>query len=492
MMFNAPAIPRGTTDYVLRRMFPQPDPYNDDPVGWVNNRLGEHLWSKQREIAESVRDNRYTAVQSAHDTGKSFIASRLVAWWMSTHPIGEAFAVTTAPTQTQVETILWREIGRAHRKGNLDGRITAGMVPQWKIGPEIVGYGRKPQDLRSVEEAAAAFSGIHAKYVLIVIDEGGGVPKWLFDAVDTLATNEYARVLAIGNPDDPVSNFERICRPGSGWDHHTISAFDTPAFTGEDVPDDLLDLLVSRTWVEERKVDWGEGSPLYISKVLGEFPEVTDDTLISPAMVREAQLRELPGMEKGKFGADIARYGTDETCVYRNRGGCIRLEHTAHKKSTMESTGVFAKLIEDTSGEVPMIVDVIGIGAGPYDRLVEMGYPVRAFDAAERAYNPKRFKNRRAEAWWGMRTLFEEGMIDIAAADEKLAAQLLSIKWKVDSAGRIYIESKDDMKKRGLPSPDRADAAMMSTVVPPNMHIPELDPEDKVESLTADLLKRDM
>ena len=93
--------------------------------------------------------------------------------------------------------------------------------------------------------------------MLVVIDEGSGVPRLLYDAVDSLATNRLARVLAIGNPDDPASQFANICKPGSGWNVIPISVFDTPAFTGESVPEALLDLLPSAEWVEERKARWG-------------------------------------------------------------------------------------------------------------------------------------------------------------------------------------------------------------------------------------------
>jgi hypothetical protein len=107
----------------------------------------------------------------------------------------------------------------------------------------------------------------------VTIDEAGGVPKSIFDAVDALATNIDARVVAVGNPDDPASHFATICKPGSGWHVETISAFDTPAYTGEKVPEELLPLLVSPEWVEERKLRWGVTSPIYQSKVLGEFPD---------------------------------------------------------------------------------------------------------------------------------------------------------------------------------------------------------------------------
>jgi hypothetical protein len=110
---------------------PQPNPFLGDPVGWVRERLGEFMWSKQRQVAESVRDNRYTAVPSAHDTGKSFTASRLASWWLDVHPPGEAFVVTIAPTTAQVEAIPRREIGKAHRKGDLPGLT---LDAKWYIG----------------------------------------------------------------------------------------------------------------------------------------------------------------------------------------------------------------------------------------------------------------------------------------------------------------------------------------------------------------------
>jgi len=270
-----------------------PDPYVSDPVGWVRDRIGEFLWSKQREIADSIVRNRYTAVKSSHDTGKSHGASRIVSWWLDTRD--DPFATTTAPTTKQVHAILWRYIGQAHRKGSFAGRIT--LDDEWYMGAagkELVAFGRKPADTDQ-----AAFQGIHALNPLIVIDEACGVPKSIFDAVDSLATNTNARVLAIGNPDDPSSHFAQICKPGSGWHVIMVSAFDTPAYTGEEVPEELLPLIVSPEWVEERKVRWGVTSPIYQSKVLGEFPDLSDDTLILPKWIEQ--------LRNGAFSAPSAR-----------------------------------------------------------------------------------------------------------------------------------------------------------------------------------------
>jgi len=466
------------------------DPAPKQPIDvWIKQRLQEHVWSKQREVCQSVTDNRFTAVPSCHGAGKSFIASRISAAWLDLHAPGEAFVVTSAPTDKQVKAILWREMGRAHRKGNLPGRIN--LDAEWYIGPELVAYGRKPADLSDPNEAMQAFQGIHAKYVLVVLDEACGVPPWLWTAAESLVTNEHSRILAIGNPDDSSSEFEKVCRPGSGWNVIGISAFDLPWNTGEEVPPALEDLLTGQVWVEERRKRWGEGSPFYISKVLGLFPEIGEDTLITPAMIRRAFEYESPhSLKLGYMGGDIARLGTDRTVVYHNRGGTVRKVFESHKTTTDKTMGAFAKLIKKFWNRVPMNVDVIGIGAGVYDRLAEQGLNAVPFNAAERAAEPTKFKNRRAEGWWQLREWFEENMVDLDPADEDLAGQLSNIKFWYDSSGRVQIESKEELKKRGLPSPDHADACMMSFIRGPEMFVP--DESEVAETITGDLLDMPM
>ncbi len=456
---------------------------------WINERLKEHVWSKQVEVMQSVEANRFTAVPSCHGSGKSWSASRIAAAWLDLHAPGEAFVVTSAPTDKQVKAILWREMGRAHRKGNLPGRIN--LDAEWYIGPELVAYGRKPADMADPNEAMQAFQGIHAKYVLVILDEACGVPPWLWTAAESLVTNEHSRILAIGNPDDSSSEFEKVCRPGSGWHTIQISAFDLPWATGEVIPPALADLLTGEIWVEERKKRWGETSPFYISKVLGEFPEIGEDTLITPAMIRQAfEYESSESLALGQFGGDIARLGTDRTVVYHNRGGQVRKVFESHKTTTDKTMGAFLQILKKLNNRAPMNVDVIGLGAGVYDRLRDLGAYVLPFNASERAYEPTRFKNRRAEGWWQLREWFEEGLVDMDPVDEDLAGQLSNIKFWYDSSGRVQIESKDELKKRGLPSPDHADACMMSFVKPVETFVP--DDSELAEDLTGDLLEMPM
>jgi hypothetical protein len=496
-------LPPGSVQRALDILFPKEAEHANDPKGWVNGRLGEYIWSKQVEIANSVRDNRYTAVPACHGPGKSFIAARIMGWWLDTHPLGSAFAISTAPTAPQIGAILWRELRRLHRKASLRGRLT--LDNQWYMtdagtrnspspDDELIAMGRKPADYDQ-----AAFQGIHARYVLAVLDEACGIPKNLYDAVDSIVTGDDCRVLAIGNPDDPGSHFANICAPGSGWNVIPISAFDTPNFTGEQVPDEIRHVLVTPNWVKEREKRWGIGSPLWVSKVEGKFPDVSDETLFPPSMIRRACETELPGIEQGQYGADIARYGTDRSVVYRNRGFQIRKEAEWHKQDTMQSAGRIKTILHKHRQPPKVVVDVIGLGSGVYDRLREQGLPVVPHAGSESARRPSRFKNRRAEVYWTFRELMDDGLVDLDPEDEDLLSQMASIKWDTDSSGRIFIETKEDMRKRGLPSPDHLDAAILSTVM--NTSLRDLLSEENLQhrirhseekSIAGDVMSRAM
>jgi hypothetical protein len=451
---------------VAEGLDPQPDPWVQDPVGWIRTRLGEFAWSKQREILESVRDNKKTAVRSAHSTGKSHIAARAIAHWIASHPIDEVFVVSTAPSANQVRGILWRYLKQIQRKAGLPGYITESEVPEWKIDGALVAWGRKPADLTSPEEAATVFQGMHAKYILVVLDEACGIPEWLWTAVMTLATQPTNRVLAIGNPDNPSSHFEKVCRPSSDWHKIKISAFDTPAFTGEVVPEEVLDALVGPEWVAEAAKAWGEHSPTYISKVEAEFPMSSDDNLISMEWILAAAERDFSGeaiADYGKYSLDPAREGNDEAVYSYTRAGMFRIVRSQRGiQNTMKLVGWMSNDYR-RHPRAKFIVDADGLGGPIFDRARELGLPISPFYNGRRAFNPRKFVNRRSEQWWAVRELFEAGLFDIDPEDEELQAQLGSIKWEMDSAGRIKVETKKEMKKRGLPSPDRGDSLMMST-----------------------------
>ena len=165
------------------------------------------------------------------------------------------------------------------------------------------------------------------------------------------------------------------CKPGSGWRVKQIRSIDTPEFTGEVVPPELEGVLASRKWVEKRRTAWGERSLMYVSRILGEFPEVLNDTLIAPKWIEAAQKRSLPRNNKPRLGADVARYGEDESVIMRREGGWFRVHRAHHKLDTKETTGHVVRAREEVNAEpqieqsVEIVVDEDGLGGGVLDRL---------------------------------------------------------------------------------------------------------------------------
>lgn len=496
--------------------------YIANPVAWGRDILGEFYYEAQRAVLHSVRDFRYTAVQSCHDSGKSFIAAREAVLWITEHPPGEAFVVSTAPTSAQVSAILWREIQKAFGKSAFMGNITTAGYPQWKISGELVGYGRKPADY-----AQSAFQGIHARFVLVIVDEACGVDEHLFNAVDALVTNANARVLAIGNPDDATTHFATICKPDSGWNVIRIDGLRTPNFTRdlvwnvdchqcrqqgrsrpllvdlmeeegipfseEKVPEDIRDLLLSPLWVEERLHRWvgnpteaqtlselANKSALWLSKVRGIFPTSGSEGIVPLGWVELAMARweewntagqpPLPVNERHVLGVDVAGSGSDESCIAFREGVIIRELRKFRSDDVMETTGKVKAAISSRAGSLAT-VDGIGIGAGVVSRLREQGVSVRAFIASHsgKGYKDKNgelgFTNLRAAAWWRVRELLDPtqpgGAKIMLPPREMLKGDLTTPHWKVLSGGNIQIESKDDIRKRLGRSTDEGDAVVM-------------------------------
>lgn len=453
--------------------------FADKPVDFINNVLGNFLWSKQVEVVEAVRDYRRVAVHSCHSTGKSFIAGRIVTWFVTTGGVGDTIVVTTAPTMRQVKAILWKEIRRAVKAGELPGDLN---LTEWKVNDELVAFGQKPSDWDPT-----AFQGIHALRVLVILDEAAGVPETIWDASSSLVSNEQSRILAIGNPDDPTSKFARVCRPGSGWHVIHVGWEHTPNHpdSDEEVPDLLRQLLISQTWVDEVAKDWGEESPKYISKVLGLFPEDASDGVVPLSLLmRCATAREYPpgDLFPVELGVDVGA-GGDETNIRERRGRMVGRVWRGHSPDTMVSAELVLNVIIET-GATSVKVDVIGIGKGLTDRLKQWGRQgrhtaeIHGVNVGEGAISPTEYQNLRCQIWWDIgRGLSQDMIWDFSGLEEAdrdtLFGQLVAVKQRPpDGSGRNRIEPKAETKKVIGRSPDDADALLLAYYVPP-VDIPE-------------------
>jgi hypothetical protein len=462
--------------------------YLEDPSLWIRDILHECVWSKQVEILNSIRDHRFTLIKSCHAIGKSFISARAACWWLSVNPPGTAFVVTSAPSGPQIKAILWREIGRAFMKGSLPGRVNQTewfmKIPGGK--EEMVAIGRKPSDFDP-----SAFQGIHSERVLVIFDEANGIRGPLHEAASSLTANDQSKILQIGNPDESEGEFYINSKPGSGWNVISISAFDSPNFTGEELPQSVLNQLIGKTYVEEKRRKWApqwrwtedgsrceppEGTrpedtnPYWQSKILGEFPELGGvDGLLPLTWIKAAQSRNLSETMKdgsNELGVDPGA-GGDETAVCQKRGQVYRIIRTDQNPNTMETCGLIINDL-DSTGATAAKIDKIGIGWGIVQRGQELGKPFIGINVGEGAEedtssSDERFANKKAQLYWHLRGLFERGEIDIDESDEDLAAELCSIRYERMSNGKLKIAPKHkDAQGHTIASPNRAEALMLA------------------------------
>lgn len=462
--------------------------YVNDPVGFVTRGLGEEVWSKQIQILESVRDNKRTAVPACHAPGKSHIAARIVAWWLTSHAPGTARAVTTASSFRQVKNILWAHIRRLNVQHNLPGEV---FTTNWKMDEIVVGDGFSPADHNET-----ALQGIHAENLLVVVDEAGGISNIIGTAIEALMTGGHTRLLVLGNPptDNIGSWFERACNSPL-YNVIPIDAYSTPNFTGE-ISAPWVKNLVDQSWVDDVIREFGQDSPFVQARVLARFPRTTTNVTIPIDWIESALATDTPLQGPVRLGVDVAADGGDEFAIARMDGMHIRLIHTStNNDNAVAVAGTVLDAIraaEQSHAErgiqepVKVKVDAIGVGWGVASLLQQWAHEgvhhstVMAVNVAERAHDNTKFANQRAEMWWTMRTLLQpnadgeqELTLDI---DSRTVAQLTAPTYKSNSGGRLQIESKADMKRRGVTSPDRAEAVLLAVFEPPQKVVPAVAP----------------
>lgn len=433
-----------------------------DPVWFARHVLGVHPWSRQREILEAVRDSRMTSVRSCHGVGKTFIAASVVLWFLLSFP--RSRVITTATTWKQIEKLLWHEIGQLHQRARFPlGGDCLTTALKLDDGRYAIGLSSKPEE-------AEAFAGHHAPHLLQVFDEASGVHPAIYEAAEGHLTSAGAKRLLIGNPTRSQGEFyDSHHRDRASYRRVTISYLDTPAFTGEKVPESVAAALLSREWVEDKRRKWGVGSPLWRIRVEGEFASTADTTVIGLGDVEDAQGRELsadPTRQRVVITCDVARFGSDETVIATRIGDRVRIVDTYIGKPTTETAGrVLAELRRYPAVHTRVVVDDDGVGGGVTDmlreRLAGTGITVTPFNGGATALQPDDYPNRRSELWFTMADRLPDLDLD---EDDQLAADLTAPEYRFDSHGRRVVERKEETKKRLGRSPDRGDAALLTLV----------------------------
>jgi len=361
--------------------------------------------------------------------------------------------LTTGKSFRQVKEQLWREIRTAHSQAKIPigGNATQTNL---ELGDDWFALGFSTDEPDRI-------TGFHNKHVLVIVDEGSGVPDEVYGAIENPLAAGFTRLLLLGNPTQGTGKLKDSFTSPLYKNFH-ISAFDTPSFTGEgDYP-----FLINKEYAEQKKLEWGEDNPLYEVYIKGDFPSGETDRLIPFGLAEASINREVKpdDLDIIAIGVDTARFGDDENALYVRQGNKVIDSLFWRKSDTEANIGRVAHKIREYGTSVVNIDE--GYNPGVVDGLRGLGIKVRGVSFQGKARDSKTFANIRAEMYWGLAEIFKTGIIQIPD-DKKLLKQLTDIKKKpLNRYDQIIIESKDEMKSRGLKSPDRADALALCFMLP--------------------------
>lgn len=454
------------------------------PVTFAQKILNLQLSPEQIEILTTLITHYRVAVKSCHSAGKTMLAAIAALWWITRYKNG--IAITTAPTWIQVEEIIWQQIHALIADAKI--KYPEPLQSALRLGPQRYAMGLST-------DQGVRFQGFHGR-VLILIDEAVGVRADIYEAIEGIRAGGEVRVLALANPTISSGPFyDAFTSQRSNWQTFTLDAFETPnlkplglksdldvprilgALTDEELDDNPFPHFTSKRWVLEKYQDWGPAHPLWKSKVRAEFADVIDP-VIPLAWVEAACARHDAWLKDRKsttppftcVGVDVGRGGNKSVQAKRHAEIITELERD-QKPDTMDLAGRVANLLNSRTGYA--VIDVIGVGAGVYDRLREQRLPVIAFNAGAATdaldlSGAVGFVNQRSAVWWYLRERLDPNTPEpplLLPNDDTLIGDLTAPQYRYTSTGKISIESKDDIHDRLGRSTDDGDAVCMAFAI---------------------------
>lgn len=427
-------------------------------TAFVREIIGLEPWPYQVAILDDVSEFDQVAAHTGHGIGKTALGAWITLWWIFTRQ--ESKVITTAPTWRQVKDLLWSEVHKWHRR--MDLQAMGWVFPyhlldaRLEVEQEWFAVGESTDEPEKIE-------GYHAPSILYIVDEAKAVPDKIFDAMAGGLSGQEAKLVLLSTPGDSSGKLYNVCnerKEKGSWKIHHIDA--------EDVARTTDGQQVSHTWIEGRKAAWGVGSGIYQLRVNGRFIDLNDDRFCPPQWIEDAIEMDIRPARKAKkvISVDPARQGPDRAVICKREGFKI----WPLVKVDRANFTVLADIVEQEARDFDpekIIIDVGGMGAGFWDICKlrkRLRHKLSAFDGSHSASDDTTYRNRRAEAYWKTRALLSARELDFPA-DETLEGQFTGIIYKYSPyKGNtvIQLESKDDMRKRGLPSPNEADAIVMA------------------------------
>lgn len=445
-------------DFFIKRI----PKYQKDVVLFAREMLKYEPDPWQANVLNDIAAHNKVSVKSGQGVGKTSIEAVIVIWFLCCFPYSKVIA--TAPTARQLNDVLWAEIDKWLSKSPVISAVLRWTKTYvYMVGEETRWFATartatKPENMQ----------GFHEDNMLFICDEASGIAEPIMEAILGTLSGVNNKLVLMSNPTKTSGTFYDSHTSDRGrYRCHTINSEDSPRTNKDNIA--------------QLAEKYGRESNVFRVRVLGEFPLKEDDVFIPLSLIEKAVVTELEDVPIYKIvlGVDVARYGDDETVIAQNVNGKITIPIVRHGQSLMETVGdivlLYRKAITEFPeylGPITVNIDDTGLGGGVTDRLEE----VKAEQHLDRleivpinfgSKPPKEGEDNYADIstfMWGIiRDLMQDGEISIEN-DNDLVAQLSVRKYSLNSSGKLTLESKKQMKERGIKSPDRADAVALSVL----------------------------
>lgn len=470
---------------------PTTDAYSDRAVeasllcpALFSRRILRHkLWDRQIQILRAIRRPRArVSVKACHASSKTFTAAEAAIWFGVRYE--DAKVITTAPVWTQVERLMWGEIRKAAEGGLI-------RFPDFKRAE--LPFDDDNYLIGISTNEGVRFQGWHGR-ILIVVDEAMGLRPDIFEAMEGVRAGGDVRFLLLANPTSIGGYFyETQTSLSHEWETFTIDGLDSPnvRMLG-DTPDERVEeilriyeeqgkdaaffqedprpYLITRSYIREKHSEWGPSDPRYQSRVRGQFPDGGTNVVYPLSALEslfsedERQYRDYP--DKIVVGVDVAGPGEDATTAYARQKDVGIRSGRWEREDARGDVLLFLRNLGGPRNVERVQVDSNAIGHYFHLAIRDAGYNVVGVNVSENAIDRDRFPSLRDEVYWTLR----ERMLDGRARghmSRRAKSQLAAVHWTPSNDGRIKVESKDEMKARGLDSPDDGEAVILAYASPP-------------------------
>lgn len=451
-----------TAQQKRRKFFKQRLPlYQKNPVLFAKEVCSYNPDEWQRNVLMDIAGYTKVSVRSGHGVGKTSVEAIVLLWFLSCFRFPKVIA--TAPTRQQLNDILWSEVEKWRSKSPL----LQELLTWTKTYVYMKGYEKRWFAVAKTASEPENMQGFHEENMLIIVDEASGVEDDIMEAILATLSGKNNKLLMCANPTRTTGTFyDSHNRDRGMYKCHRVSSLDSTRTNKENIAAFI------------RK--YGEHSNVVKVRVYGDFPAQEDDVFLPLPLIEQTVVNEIDTEKiyKITMGVDVARYGDDETIIATNVGGIIDIPVVRHGQSLMTTVGdivmQYKRLIKEYpnyKGVITVNIDDTGLGGGVTDRLEEVKIeerlrrleivPVNFGSKPPQDGSEDRYQDISTYMWATLKTLMENKEVSIVN-DEELVAQLSVRKYSITSTGKIMLESKKAMKDRGIKSPDRGDAVVLS------------------------------